>query len=276
MRIFIFEFKTTLALLLLLYATVFAGNDNRGGAFIKIIQPTGGKVFQEGQSLLIRWRATGVKNVYISVAVGGKDRGLLGEARPIDALRGEYLWRIPEGFITGFGIPESKNVRLMIYDVKDDSVRDISSPFTVRGRSSDRGLSRYNREDEYRDAIVKYFSALSKRWFREAYDMLSPCRIVLYNPDGSALAFQARAGYEKWLREQKAVEDIRLLEIRRLAMDRDMASKVLGIRRYEVDVEIKLYREKAWTLDSGRHTLVVTVVKGTDGKIWILDISGAP
>ncbi|NOY65074.1 MAG: hypothetical protein GXO97_06745 [Nitrospirae bacterium] len=275
MRIFVFEFKTTLILLLLFCATVFAQNDNKGVAFIKIVQPEGGEILQEGQTLQIRWKSEAVERVYISVAVGGKDRGLIGDAEPVDALRGEYIWRIPEGFITGFGISESKNVRVMILDAKDGSVRDISRPFSITG-SGTRGLIRYNREDVYAEAIVRYFLALSKRRFKDAYDMLSPCRIILYNPDGSALAFQARTDYEKWLKEQKTIEDIRLVEIKRLTMDRDNALILLGIRRYEVDVEMKFYKDSTWTLGSGRHGFVVTVAKGTDKKIRILDISVAP
>jgi len=49
----------------------------------------------------------------------------------------------------------------------------------------------------------------------------------------------------------------------------------VGILTYEVTLDIQLHEEN-WTLKSGRHGLLVKVVKGTDDKVRIIGIGTGP
>jgi hypothetical protein len=105
--------------------------------FIKLISPRGGEVWEEGKAYEIRWESQGVDEVYIGVAVGGKDKGLLyskGSSK-IDAEGGKISWKIPKRFITGFGPAKSDLVRIMIFDTRNSTIRDLSGYFTIEGRT---------------------------------------------------------------------------------------------------------------------------------------------
>jgi hypothetical protein len=255
---------------------------------LRVISPNGGEVWAEGETHEILWEAEDVEAVRIAVALGGKDKGHLGEERPIDARAGRFAWTIPRGFVTGFGVLEAANARIMIYDAHHEETRDLSDGFFTitgsrpppdEGRPPERGDDR-----EYSESIVLYFDALSGGDRRRAYDMLSPCKIVLTNADGSAVAFLPRPGYDRWLKAQESVRKIEVRKVERLVSSidpgRDAARRgdalaVLGIRTYKVTLRIELSREN-WTVGSGERTLFVFVVKGSDGRIRILEIGTGP
>jgi hypothetical protein len=256
--------------------------------YIRVIAPNGGEVWAEGETHEVRWKAEDVDAVRIAVAVGGKDRGHLGEEGPIDARAGSFAWTIPRGFVTGFGISEAGNVRIMIYDERNRETLDFSDGlFTITGSRppSDEGPSLAAGDDpEYREAVVRYFDALSGRDYRRAYDMLSQCKVVLTNADGSAVAFQPRPDYERWLKVQESIRKIEVKQVERLipsrnpernAADRGDALATVGIRTYKVTLHIELSQEN-WTVGSGENTVFVSIVKGTDGRIRILEIGTGP
>ncbi|HOK05401.1 MAG TPA: hypothetical protein PK165_04715 [bacterium] len=100
--------------------------------YLKLMSPAGGETWREGSSYEIKWKSSGVKKISIQVFTGGHDRGHL--AFGIDAKNGKYLWKIPEGFITGFGISKSDAVRIRIYDIENPDVFDRNETcFTVEG-----------------------------------------------------------------------------------------------------------------------------------------------
>jgi hypothetical protein len=97
----------------------------------KFLAPRGGEVLVEGQSFTIRWQAPGWDSVNVAAVMGGKDRGHLVFGR--DARSDTLVWQVPLGWVTGFGIARSDNVRLRLEDAGDPNRFLDSAPFTVRG-----------------------------------------------------------------------------------------------------------------------------------------------
>jgi hypothetical protein len=128
----------------------------------------------------------------------------------------------------------------------------------------------------------QYYEAIARRRYREAYEMLGQCKIVLYDADGSAGAFQPRDDYESWLKVNKNINQVTVIDVQRLhrgetpyTADHGDAEATMGIRTYEITLDIQL-REEQWTLKSGRNGLLVKVVKGTDDKVRIIGIGTGP
>jgi hypothetical protein len=264
-----------------------AGLQDNVKPFINLIAPRGGEVWEEGKTYEIRWESQGIDAVYISVAVGGKDKGLLEQEgnSKIDAKKGMIAWNIPVGFITGFGIPRSDRVRIMVFDIQNSAISSVSDYFTIEGATTaspeEHGMPT---QDEYRGAIMQYYEAIANKQYREAYEMLGQCKIVLYDADGSAVAFQPRDNYESWLKAQKNIDTLAIVEVKRYhrggdplqySADKGDAEATVGIRTYLVTLDIKL-REQNWAIKSGQNSLLVTVVKGIDDKIRIVGIGTGP
>lgn len=267
-----------------------AGLQENVKPFIKLISPRGGEVWEEGKTYEITWESQGVDNVYISVAVGGKDKGLLEEGgkSTIDAKRGKIAWNIPVGFITGFGVPRSDRVRIMIFDIQNSVISSVSDYFMIEGAANTAPASPAEHteqtRDEYREAIRHYYEAIANKQYREAYEMLGQCKITLYNADGSGVAYQPRDDYESWLKVQKNIDTLVVVDVKRYQRGRDPlrysadkgnAEATVGIRTYLVTLDIKL-REENRTIKSGRNSLLVTVVQGSDDKIRIVGIGTGP
>jgi len=255
-----------------------------GKPSIRVISPNGGEVWKEGETHRILWKAEGVKRVCITVGVGGKDKGLIGNDEcKIDANRGMISWKIPRGFITGFGIKKADNVRVLIFDPDRPDVKDFSDGFfTITAADypveKEEKSSAVAPGDEYGLAVRSYFESLIKKDFKRAYDMLSQCRIILYNSDGSAVAFQPRENYELWLREKTQYKVLSIKNIKRVDSPKK-ASKgdalaLLGIRSYMVVANVESPGTRPST--KIKKTLFVHVVKGSDGKIRILGIGTGP
>jgi hypothetical protein len=256
--------------------------------FIKLISPRGGEVWEEGKTYEIRWESQGVDEVYIGVAVGGKDKGIL-ESEGSNARSGKLVWEIPVGFVTGFGIAKSERVRIMIFDAHDSAIRDQTGYFIIEGRKDTAETSpspaaytdlKSQEQDNYIKAIIQYYEAIARRRYREAYEMLGQCKIVLYDADGSAVAFQPRDDYESWLTAHKNIDQVTIINVKRLhgdpyTADHGDAEATMGIRTYEVTLNVQLHEEH-WTLKSGRNGILVKVVKGTDGKVRIIGIGTGP
>jgi len=258
---------------------------------INLISPHGGEVWTEGKTYEIRWESQGVDEVYIAAAIGGKDKGLVesGGDNKIDARCGKIFWEIPVGFVTGFGIAKSEQARIMIYDARNSTIRDLSGSFTIEGVKSpaetvsgDHTDLRSQGQDAYIKAIVQYYEAIARRQYHEAYEMLGQCKIVLYNADGSAVAFQPRDDYESWLKAHQNIDALTIIDVKRLhragapyTADHGDAGATLGIRTYMVTLDIQL-REENWTIKSGRNGFLIRVVKGTDDKVRIIGIGTGP
>jgi len=267
-----------------------AGLKEDAQPFIKLISPRGAEVWEEGKTYEIRWESQGVDNVYISVAVGGKDKGLLeqGGKSTIDAKKGMIAWNIPVGFITGFGVPRSDRVRIMVFDIQNSVISSVSDYFTIEGATNTSTASpaehKMQTQDEYRGTIMQYYEAIANKQYREAYEMLGQCKITLYNANGSGVSFQPREDYDAWLKAQKNIDAVTILEVKRYqrggdplrySANKGNAEATVGIRTYLVTLDIKLHGQN-WTIKSGRNSLLVTLVRGTDDKIRILGIGTGP
>ncbi len=103
---------------LLFFAAIFLISTNAYGVssnkapFIAVISPRHGNVWCEGKTYTIKWKSRNVKKVCIEPIIGGHQAGILGNCN-VDAKKGEYIWRIPKGFVSGFGI-NNANVKIYI------------------------------------------------------------------------------------------------------------------------------------------------------------------
>jgi len=95
--------------------------------------PHAGDTLVEGRSYVIRWSAPAGMRVSLGLVMGGKDRGMLVVAAP--AKPDSLVWQVPVGFVTGFGITSSDQVRLRLEDA-DSAARYVDAgPFTVTAGS---------------------------------------------------------------------------------------------------------------------------------------------
>jgi hypothetical protein len=104
-----------------------------GSATLALRAPRAGDTLVEGHSYVIRWSAPAGTRINLGAAMGGKDKGLLlvgAPARP-DSL----VWRVPVGFVTGFGVASSDQVRLRLEDADSAGRYVETGPFTVTGAS---------------------------------------------------------------------------------------------------------------------------------------------
>jgi len=95
--------------------------------------PRAGDTLVEGRSYVIRWSAPVGMRVSLGLVMGGKDRGMLVVAAPAET--DSLAWKVPVGFVTGFGITSSDQVRLRLEDA-DSAARYVDAgPFTVTAGS---------------------------------------------------------------------------------------------------------------------------------------------
>lgn len=255
------------------------GTVEPGKKYIRIISPESGQVWEEGETCTIRWESGGVDNVHISVATGGKDKGLLedDEGRAaIDATKGCFEWTIPDGFITAFGPEKSEKLRIMVFDTEDFETRDVSEYFTVIGKMSIPSGTHPdgNPESTWVDAIEEYYGAIGKRCYREAYEMLCDCKVVVTDPDGSKVSLGPRPDFETWKQSHQKIEKAEVLQIEETAGD-DSSFMALGFRTFKVIVDLHL-SEETWSVPSGENTFLLRLARGSDGIIRILDIGTGP
>jgi len=101
------------------------------GETFSLISPTAGDTLVEGRTYTIRWTAGRVKHINLGAAMGGHDKGLLINNAPAhpDSLR----WKVPVGFVTGFGPPSSNQIRLRLENADSTSQWVESKPFVITG-----------------------------------------------------------------------------------------------------------------------------------------------
>ena len=62
---------------------------------ITVTSPSGGEIYNGGQQVLVKWTSCNVSgNVYLGLAAGGHDSGLLSES-PVPVTQGSYQWTVP-------------------------------------------------------------------------------------------------------------------------------------------------------------------------------------
>jgi hypothetical protein len=244
---------------------------------IEIIRPASGAVYEEGEICPIEWAAKGVERVSIAVAVGGKDRGLLefsdGEYA-LDARKGLWEWTIPIGFVTSYGLKESHNVRVMVFDADDPKTSVVSDYFTIKGEGKN-SEKVTKTDDDFMQAIQSYYDLIGEGKYREAFELIFPEKLTLSFADGSSVSFGTRQDYYQWLNEIKNIKSINLVDLKEVPVpDRELA--MLGIRCFQVTLKAD-YKDKRQSLGfSGAATYFIYLVKGSDGKVRILSIGTGP
>jgi len=106
--------------------------------YIKILSPQAHEVWTEGDIREIRWNSFNINKVRIALAIGGHDKGHLGDGRNdfiIDAKQEKYTWKIPPGFVTDFGITRSDDVQISFFDASNDQALERCN-FTIQGTNS--------------------------------------------------------------------------------------------------------------------------------------------
>ena len=98
-------------------------------ASIELAQPNGNEVWLEGTAQTILWRSSKVEVVDIEAASGGKAWFVAGQ---VDAVSGSYVWEIPVGLVSNFGVPKSDAMRVRVSSSRDPSLYDQNDrPFTI-------------------------------------------------------------------------------------------------------------------------------------------------
>jgi hypothetical protein len=97
-----------------------------------ILSPRGQDRWIEGTRQVIRWRTTGISAINIGAAMGGKDKGhlVLNASPETDSL----VWEVPLGFVTGFGLDSTSDVRIRLENAEDPTQFVDSEPFTILGK----------------------------------------------------------------------------------------------------------------------------------------------
>ena len=97
-----------------------------------MLRPQAGEIWTEGEIYIIRWRATGIARVNLGLALGGKDKGHA--ALDLPASTDSLRWRVPDGFVSGFGLQRSDVVRVRVEDAEDPTRFADSPAFTIVAR----------------------------------------------------------------------------------------------------------------------------------------------
>ena len=100
------------------------------GVSIEVLSPNGAEEWHEGSTHDIVWRSSGVEEVDVEVASGGKPLGLV--ARAVDASADRYRWEIPVGLVSDFGVASSDAMRVRVYSSDHPGLYDENDDtFTV-------------------------------------------------------------------------------------------------------------------------------------------------
>jgi hypothetical protein len=95
------------------------------------LSPRAGDVWTEGSVQVVRWNAPWRASLNVAAVMGGKDKGHL--AMDLDPGVDSLVWRVPAGFVTGFGIGRADNVRLRLENAENLEQFVDSDTFTVTG-----------------------------------------------------------------------------------------------------------------------------------------------
>ncbi len=123
---------TILAIISILLAiqTSYAKGQNAKQLTPKITSPTSSAVWHEGKTYTIKWKGFKEGIVCIAVLIGGHYAGIINSCNNC-ALEGKFRWKIPKGFVTGFGENKNNKVRIVIYYKDNESEYKLSDFFTI-------------------------------------------------------------------------------------------------------------------------------------------------
>ncbi|WP_025270665.1 hypothetical protein [Hippea sp. KM1] len=95
-----------------------------------VISPKSGAVWMETYSYKIRWKGIEHGNVCIAILLGGKDKGIINDCKT-PAQRGVFIWKIPRGFVSYFGINKEDKARVVIFTKTNQDIEIFSDYFTI-------------------------------------------------------------------------------------------------------------------------------------------------
>ncbi|MEP7324991.1 MAG: hypothetical protein ABI836_03500 [Gemmatimonadota bacterium] len=96
-----------------------------------ILAPKAGDTLVEGAVYTIHWWAGGAARINLGAAMGGHDKGYLLTDAP--SIPDSLVWTVPVGFVTGFGVKTSSDMRLRLEDAGDPTRYVETGPFTIVG-----------------------------------------------------------------------------------------------------------------------------------------------
>ncbi|MES2124953.1 MAG: hypothetical protein V4503_09750 [Gemmatimonadota bacterium] len=96
--------------------------------------PGPGDTLVEGSTYVLRWVPWARHPVNLGAVMGGKDKGML-LTRAVTGLD-SLVWTVPAGFVTGFGIPASDQVRLRLENADSTDQWVDTAPFTIIGSAA--------------------------------------------------------------------------------------------------------------------------------------------
>ena len=124
-------FMTAPSLLCAAALLLSAGCRGRPDRPLALLSPRAGDTLVEGETYVIRWSAPAGMRINLGAAMGGKDKGMLLVRAP--AQPESLVWKIPVGFVTGFGVASSDQVRLRLENADSAGHYVEAGPFTVGG-----------------------------------------------------------------------------------------------------------------------------------------------
>ncbi|MBI2049579.1 hypothetical protein HYT32_01610 [Candidatus Roizmanbacteria bacterium] len=71
----------------------FTDQDQVNTPSITVLSPNGGEILKTGETYIIKWKSSGVENIYFNLVSGGKEFATTG---PISASVGQYNWIVPD------------------------------------------------------------------------------------------------------------------------------------------------------------------------------------
>ncbi|WP_292657581.1 hypothetical protein [Nitratifractor sp.] len=99
--------------------------------YFRLLFPYPGAVLEEGRSYRIRWITDRKGPICIIALVGGHEREPNMQECRIPAESGSYEWYLFPGFVSGFGVKRSDDVRLAFTDARNGEDFYLSKPFSV-------------------------------------------------------------------------------------------------------------------------------------------------
>lgn len=229
---------------------------------IEIIFPSKNTILVEGKQYTIKWKSDVEGKACISVLMGGKDRGIINDCQT-DFSEGQYSWKIPEGFVTGFGINMDRNMRIAIFKKENPENIFYSDYFTVSGYEIKKLKTKSPDE-----AIKLFFLSLNKKDYDTAYNLLSKCKIII-KENIETFSYLPPKLFIEWKRSMKGIRSVKILGIKDVSFYTNKecdGKRLLGIRTFRVDL----------LLNNRKTTRFLDLVKGSDGNYRILGIGTGP
>ncbi len=245
---------------------------------LQVVLPRPGSVLEEGKSYSIRWKTDLKAKLCITGLLGGHERGRLDDCN-IDARSGHFLWHIPKGYVSNFGIDRAENAWLAFApaDAPDRFVRSPEFTIVRKGTGHPKppvhGSSSFPETSSAKAFIRRYYRLIDQKRYRQAYEMWAHCRFSIRR--GHAIeVYGLRDNFLRWKQmTASTIRHVRVLSVREISPRKRGCDPqaMLGIREFSVTLSLEVVPGH-WVGPTERVTFFVEVAKGTDGRYRILNI----